>query len=170
MHADAIFSWSSVVEFLSSRRRLLDAVVFSGGEPTLQSALLDAVTEVRKLGFHIGLHTACIAPERFAALLPSLDWVGFDVKSPFSTYRRITGVGGSGDKAPASLRKLLASGIRYEVRTTVHPFLLSPTDLLELKEQLLDLGVENFVVQKFRARGTLSSRLPSVSENTLSFP
>lgn len=164
MHADAIFSWSSVVEFLSSRRRLLDAVVFSGGEPTLQSSLPDAVTEVRKLGFRIGLHTAGIAPERFAALLPSLDWVGFDVKAPFWTYPRITGVEGSGDKALASLRRLIASGIRYEVRTTVHPFLLSPADLLELKAQLLDLGVENFVVQQFSSRGTLSGRLPSVSE------
>ena len=164
LQAEDLISWRSIVEFLQSRRSLLDGVVFSGGEPTLQSALLDAVTEVRKLGFRIGLHTAGIVPERLASLLPLLDWVGFDVKAPFAIYPRITGIEGSGDNALESLRSLLVSGIPHEIRTTVHPFLLSPTDLLELRDQLLYLGIENFVVQQFSPRGTLSGRLPSVSE------
>ncbi len=159
IQADEVISWASVIDFLSSRRGLLDAVVFSGGEPTLQSTLPDAIGEVRALGFRVGLHTAGMAPERFAALLPSLDWVGFDVKAPFAAYPRITGVERSGDKALESLRGLLASRVLYEVRTTVHPSLLSPADMIELKAQLLDLGVENFVVQQFRPQGVLPGRL-----------
>jgi pyruvate formate lyase activating enzyme len=154
-------SWSSVLDFLGSRRNLLDAVIFSGGEPTLQPALLDAIGEVRALGFRVGLHTTGMVPDRFAALLPSLDWVGFDVKAPFAAYPCITGVERSGDKALKSLRSLLASHVPYEVRTTVHPSLLSPTDMLELEAQLIELGVENFVVQQFRMQGVLSGRLPA---------
>lgn len=160
---EGLISWSSVLDFLGSRRNLLDAVVFSGGEPTLQSALLDAIGEVRALGFRVGLHTTGMAPDRFAALLPLLDWVGFDVKAPFATYPRITNVERSGDNALKSLRSLLASCVSYEVRTTVHPSLLSPADMLELKAQLLELGVKHFVVQQFRMQGALPGRLPAAA-------
>lgn len=158
-----MISWASVLEFLANRRGLLDAVVFSGGEPTLQSALLDAIEEVRALGFRVGLHTAGMVPERFAALLPSLDWVGFDVKAPFAAYPRITGIEQSGDKALISLQSLLASHVPYEIRTTVHPALLNPLDLVELRAQLLDLGIKNFVIQQFRMQGALPGRLPAAA-------
>ena len=105
-----------------------------------------------------------MAPERFAALLPWIDWVGFDVKAPFSVYSRITGVEQSGDKALASLRLLLASGIQYEVRTTFHPALLTLADMLELRDQLLALGVTNYVIQRFRSTGTQAGRLPRLPE------
>jgi pyruvate formate lyase activating enzyme len=162
--AEAPISWPAVLAFLESRRGLLDGVVFSGGEPTLQPALLDAIQAVRSLGFRLGLHTAGMAPERFKALLPWLDWVGFDVKAPFSGYFRITGVDKSGIKAIASLRLLLASGIPYEVRTTVHPALLSLTDMLELRDQLLSLGVTHYAVQRFRSAGTRVGRQPQLLE------
>jgi pyruvate formate lyase activating enzyme len=162
--AEQQMSWQDVFAFLESRRGLLDGVVFSGGEPTLQPALLNAVQDVRSLGFRIGLHTAGMAPERFASLLPWIDWVGFDVKAPFHAYSRITGVEHSGDKANASLRLLLASGVPYEVRTTLHPALLTPADMLELRDELLSLGVTHYAVQHFRPAGTRPNRLPPHSQ------
>lgn len=171
MHAETFILWPEILAFLQSRRGLLDAVVFSGGEPTLQPALLDAVHAVRDLGFRVGLHTAGITPERFEALLPWIDWVGFDVKAPFGAYARITGVDGSGDKALASLRLLLTSGIPYEVRTTFHPALLTLADLIELRDQLLSLGVTHDVIQQFRAAGTREGRLlPLPEQQQLNLP
>lgn len=157
-------SWPSILDFLANRRGLLDAAVFSGGEPTLQPALVDAISEVRSLGFRVGLHTSGMAPERFSQVLPSLDWVGFDVKAPFADYARITGVARSGEFALASLQKLLASGVPYEIRTTVHPELLSLDAMYKLKEELLSLGVSHYVVQRFRAQGTCSGCLSSAPE------
>jgi len=150
--ADAPISWSSILD------------IFSGGEPTLQPAILDAVEDVRKLGFRVGLHTAGIMPERFAELLPSLDWVGFDVKASFVDYARITGVERSGEKALESLRSLLASHIPYEVRTTIHPALLSLDDMHKLEEELLAAGVTHYVIQRFRTQGTRPNLLPLASE------
>jgi organic radical activating enzyme len=76
-----LVSWSSILDFLASRRGLLDAVVFSGGEPTLQPAILDAVKDACKLGFRVGLHTAGMNPECFVqsgylldATRPKLLW------------------------------------------------------------------------------------------------
>jgi pyruvate formate lyase activating enzyme len=161
---DQLVSWSSILDFLAGRRGLLDAVVFSGGEPTLQSALFNAVEDVRKLGFRVGLHTAGIVPERFVQLLPVLDWVGFDVKASFADYAHVTGVERSGDKALASLRSLLASDVPYEVRTTVHPAPLSLDDMHKLKGELLSIGVTHYVIQYFRSQGTRPELLPSASE------
>jgi len=154
--------WRDVLAFLESRRGLLDAVVFSGGEPTLQPALLDAVRSVRNLGFRIGLHTAGMTTEQFASLLPLMDWVGFDVKASFSAYSRITGVERSGEIALASLRLLLASGIAYEVRTTLHPALLTLADIAVLRDELLSLGVTHYAVQHFRSTGISANRLAPV--------
>ena len=41
-----LIDWSAVTGFLERRRGLLDAVVFSGGEPTAQRALADAIRKV----------------------------------------------------------------------------------------------------------------------------
>lgn len=161
--APELRAWESVTEFLARRRGLLDGVVFSGGEATLQPALEEAMREVRGMGFRVGLHTAGMAPERFGNVLPLVDWVGFDVKAPFALYARVTGVDGSGERARESLRMLLASGVDYEVRTTVHAALLSVEEMLAVKTELLNFGVENFVVQHFRPQGVRTDRLPQVA-------
>jgi len=75
--------WQVVCELLDKRRGFLEAVVFSGGEPTLHPGLETALQMVRGMGFQTGLHTAGIFPERLTQLLPWLDWVGLDVKAPF---------------------------------------------------------------------------------------
>jgi pyruvate formate lyase activating enzyme len=165
--AEALISWPAVLGFLEKRRGLLDAVVFSGGEPTLQQALLSAVEDARNLGFRIGLHTAGMEPRRLEQLLPLLDWVGFDVKAPFASYARITGVERSGDIACESLRSLLASGLAYEVRTTLHPALLSLSDIGRLKEELLSLGVAHYVLQHFRSPGVRPGVLPSIPQPSI---
>jgi pyruvate formate lyase activating enzyme len=54
------WTWERLEAFLGDRRGLLEAVVFSGGEPTAQPALAEAMQAVRAMGFLIGLHTAGI--------------------------------------------------------------------------------------------------------------
>ncbi|MBI3286166.1 MAG: anaerobic ribonucleoside-triphosphate reductase activating protein, partial [Burkholderiales bacterium] len=117
--------WPHTLELLRRRSGLIDAVVFSGGEPTIDSALPQALQDVQRLGFLCGLHTACIYPRQLKLVLPLLDWVGFDIKAPFADYEKITGVAGSGRNAQACAELILASGVAHECRTTIHPDLLS---------------------------------------------
>jgi len=146
-------SWDDVITVLRRRRALLDGVVFSGGEPTLQVALPDAIREVKALGFRVGLHSAGPYPERLAKILPQIDWIGFDVKAPFDSYDRVTGVPGSGAKACDCLDHILRSGVAYEVRTTVHPRLLDLAMITRLADDLQARGVNNYALQVFRADG-----------------
>lgn len=158
VEGNEMLDWDAVLGFLAARRGLLDGVVFSGGEPTLQRALPDAMKAVRDLGFGVGLHTGGPYPARFAAVLPLCDWVGFDVKAPFAEYRRVTGAASSGDKARESLRLLLASGVAHQVRTTVDPALLDEAAVKRIGAELAALGVATHTLQEFRLAGTRPNR------------
>ncbi|WP_339503126.1 anaerobic ribonucleoside-triphosphate reductase activating protein [Pseudomonas silesiensis] len=159
--------WRRVLAFLQRRQDLLDAVVFSGGEPTLQDALPDAMDEVRALGFRIGLHSAGIKPAAFAKVLAGADWVGFDVKALPEDCQAITRVEGSGSANWRSLEHLLASGVDYECRTTVHWHLFEPARLLVLAQRLSQLGVKRFAVQLVRTERMFDPLLSSDSAQAL---
>ena len=142
-------SWAQVREFLERRRGLLDGVVFSGGEPTSQAAIVSAVREIKAMGLRAGLHTGGAYPARLAELLPHLDWVGFDVKARADDYETITDVPGSSAKTMESLTLLLSSGVDYEVRTTVYPG-LDEDGLCSLARTLAAQGVRRYAVQECR--------------------
>ncbi len=144
------YVWEEIVEFLKARRQFLDAVVFSGGEPTLQKGLSEAMRELKSLGFKIGLHTAGIHPALLRKVLPLVDWIGLDIKAPFALYERITNLPRSGEGVRESARLVLDSKIPYEFRTTVHPHLLSSSELMTLCEEIASMGAKHYALQQFR--------------------
>ena len=77
------FVWEKFLDFLEKRKGILDAVVFSGGEPLWQDGLFDAMNQVKSMGFAVGLHTAGADSKRLEKVLPLVDWIGFDIKVPF---------------------------------------------------------------------------------------
>lgn len=146
------WTWEAVAAWMASRRGLLEGLVFSGGEPLLQEGLPAAVREVRQSGFAVGLHTAGIFPDRLRAVLPEVDWIGFDLKAPFGTYARLTGAPGD-EAARESLRLVVASGKPYEVRCTLDPEWMDAEDLVQMVLQLREAGVPRFVLQPCRTNG-----------------
>lgn len=160
--------WPHVLALLERRVGLIDAVVFSGGEATTDPALRAAILDVRALGFSIGLHTAGTYPRRLADLLPLVDWVGLDVKAPFGSYERITAVSDSGSHALESAEVVLASGVKHEFRTTIHPSLLDEDEILSLAITLSRMGVQNYALQMFRSQGCRDAQLNAVA--TVGYP
>ncbi|PKM44732.1 MAG: anaerobic ribonucleoside-triphosphate reductase activating protein [Gammaproteobacteria bacterium HGW-Gammaproteobacteria-1] len=154
--------WNEVIRFLEGRRGLLDAVVFSGGEPTLQPALEATVDEVKELGFKVGLHTAGIYPRRLAALLPKLDWVGLDVKALPENYPALTGAEGSGESAWESARLLIDSGVAHELRITAHPALTDRRQAESIKTRLRAMGAQRVLEQPCREERMFDPTLTTV--------
>ncbi|MDP2005705.1 MAG: anaerobic ribonucleoside-triphosphate reductase activating protein [Rubrivivax sp.] len=149
--------WPEVLVMLKRRVGLLDGVVFSGGEPTLQRGLPEAVAEVRALGLQTGLHTAGIYPARLTALLPALDWVGFDLKTDLAdgaAHDTLAGARHSAAAVRRSLEALLSSGVDFEIRTTYHPLLISDDALLGMAKMLQGLGVTQWMLQRWQANTT----------------
>jgi len=155
--------WGEVAAFLRTRRGLLDGVVFSGGEPTMQAALPSAMADVRGLGFGVGLHTAGAFPSRLARVLPLVDWVGIDAKAEGSRYAAVTGRERSAEKAARSLAIVLAARdaragterpLDVEVRTTAHPDAIDGAGVRRLGADLVARGAPVWALQTFRTTGS----------------
>ena len=168
--------WADVRALLQTRVGLLDGVVFSGGEPTLDPALPAALHEVRQAGLGTGLHTAGISAARLADLLPLLDWVALDIKAAPAHLPALTGAPGSARESARALELVRHAGVAYELRTTWHAQWLPEPALLALADWLAAQGVHRWVVQCGRPprggpaavmgaplRQALTERLPQVS-------
>ena len=152
MNADTDIVWHKVVDFLGKRKGMLDAVVFSGGEPLAQKGLVSAIKEVKALGYEVGLHTGGYNPSFFREVVKLVDWVGFDIKAPLreDRYKAVTGGIANVEKVKESLNILIESGKNFECRTTCDPRFLSVDDLYEIADCLKDLGVKEYYLQKYR--------------------
>ncbi len=126
---------SQVLEYLRERQGLLDAVVLSGGEPTLQPGLADFIHEIRELGYRVKLDTNGTHPTVLALLLDAglVDYVAMDVKAPPEKYDSICGVSVDHDSIDKSIGLVLSGPVTYEFRTTVVPQLterIKPSKIL----------------------------------------
>lgn len=159
--AATALDWPQVMAFLRTRAGLLDGVVFSGGEPTLQTALSAALDETRSLGFETALHTAGMYPQRLATALPLLDWVGLDIKAPWSRYAAVSAARNSAIPVQESLGLLLASGTPHECRTTWHADLFPVGELVAMALDLAERGVRSWALQAGRVGALAETDLPA---------
>lgn len=146
-------AWEAILARLEACRGKIEGVVFSGGEPTVDRCLPEAVDALRKMGFPVGLHTNGAYPERLASLLPRLDWVGLDLKSDYEHYDALTGAPGSAARVTESARLLVSSGVSHEFRLTWHQSMMS-RDAARLAAHFAHhLGAKRFVLQAFHPAG-----------------
>lgn len=142
--------WSNILTFLAHRQGLLDGVVFSGGEPTIDPGLPDAIAQIRALGFQVGLHTAGVHTRRLVSVLPQVDWIGLDLKAGEAAHDRVTGVPGSAEAGLEALALVAGSGVEVEIRTTFDAELLDDSDLLEMARTVRDVGLQQWTLQRRR--------------------
>lgn len=162
--------WRQIINFLKDRQGFIEGVVFSGGEPCRQASVIEAMAEVRELGFDIAVHTNGFFPEIIekAAEERLLKFVAVDFKAPFSLYPSIAGTN-INEREFARVAEILVSyGISHEYRTTFHPQLFKETDLMNMSEWLLEKKISNYVIQQFRFGEVLDKTLSPVMGNWLS--
>ena len=146
------FVWEKFLDFLGKRQGILDAVVFSGGEPLVQNSLGDAIDDVKAMGYKVALHTGGYRPEAFQKVLPKLDWVGFDIKAPLTAegYKKSTGGYDKIEHVRKSLELLIESGVDFECRTTCDPRVLDIADIYAIADNLSSMGVKTYRLQRYR--------------------
>ena len=145
-------SWEHLLKLLERRKKMLDGVVFSGGEPLVQTNLPQAMDIVKELGFEIGLHSGGYAPDALRKIIDKVSWVGFDIKAPLNSeqYQKATGGVADVQKVKESLQILLSSGVHFECRTTCDPRILQISDIYDIADELSALGVQEYYIQKYR--------------------
>lgn len=158
-----LISEREVLEFLKKRGKLLEGVVITGGEPTLQPDLIDFIKKIKQLGYLIKLDTNGSNPDQLLAISDKrlVDYIAMDIKGPLDKYHRITGTRehrNTGtkidlEKIKKSVEIIKNSGIDYEFRTTVVPTLLDKEDFEKIGRWLK--GTKRYYLQQFRNQKTL---------------
>jgi pyruvate formate lyase activating enzyme len=145
-------SWGKVQEFLLGRRRLLDGVVFSGGECTIHPQVIPLAREIKTMGFELKVDTNGSRPGVIRQLVEEklVDYVALDFKALTEKYWEVTR-SDLFSEFGESLKILLDSSVRFEVRTTVHSDQLTKSDLDKMETWLREKGYSGtYYLQHFR--------------------
>lgn len=144
-------SIAKALEFLQSRRGLLQGVVLSGGECTLHPTIFPLLERAKEYGFEVKIDTNGSRPKVLEALMARqlVDYVALDFKALEHRYHAVTKSGLFADFAE-SLSLLNRSGLPFEVRTTVHSELITHDDLRAMVGFLQQQGYKgNYYIQHY---------------------
>lgn len=152
---------SYVLDHLGQRKQILQGVVISGGEPTLQPDLADFIRKVRAMGLKIKLDTNGSNPDVLQALLSEglLDYVAMDLKGPLPKYDILAGVPVATDQILRSIEMIVSGDVEHFFRTTLVPELINAASLAEIRKLLPDGSFH--IEQEFRREDVLDPLLRS---------
>ena len=158
--------FDDIVSFLKSRIGLIDAVVVSGGEPTLMDDLTEKIEAIRALGYKIKLDSNGTNPDKIKELIDKklIDYIAMDIKNSEDRYAETVGVKNPLiDKIKQSISIIMNSGLDYEFRTTLVAEYHSKESIETMGE--LIKGAKKLYLQKFVDReGVIKKGLHPVEE------
>jgi len=152
---------SVILESLASRTKMLDGLVITGGEPTLQPKLTEFIRDVKALGLLVKLDTNGVHPNIVANLFSEglIDYVAMDLKHTWEKYDNVARTGSPRviENCKTTLEMIQDSGIDHEFRTTVFPGLHTEKDFFDMVGYLKD--EERYFIQETRFTKTLDPNL-----------
>jgi len=152
------YSEQGVINYLIKRKKIIEAVVLSGGEPTLNKNLPKFLQKIKKLGFLVKLDTNGTNPKMLKRLIKEklVDYLAMDLKGPLEKYSQITTRPFNPQLIKKSIKIIKTSGLPYEFRSTILPYFHKITDILKMAK--LITGAEIYYLQKFVPRRDLVNK------------
>lgn len=153
------YSEEQILKFLEKRKKVLDGICFTGGEPTLSAGLVDFIKKVKVLGLKVKLDTNGYNPEALKDLINQnlIDYVAMDIKNSFEKYDLTTGVKFVDvSKIKDSIEFLIRGNVPYEFRTTVVKEFHNVGDFVAIAKLLQ--GCSKYYLQKFEDSDTCITR------------
>ena len=153
---------------LEQRRKFIDGVVVSGGEPTINPELGELLREIKKLGLKVKLDTNGLLPCCLEGLVSRdlVDFVAMDLKTAPQRYGELHNQPVKIDNLLESIRILVEGKIEYEFRTTCVPNLVETEDILAIGEALKGAGL--WVLQQFVASHALEEKYQDLEPHSYS--
>jgi len=147
-------SIEELLEFLKIRKKDLDGVCFTGGEP-LMNIDVDLLVKIKEMGYKIKIDTNGSYPEVLERLidLNLVDFVAMDIKSAPENYEKLTNVNVDLEKIERSVKLIARQVDNYEFRTTV---LEKFHDVIEIKKiaewlnSIVGKKLKKFAIQGFK--------------------
>ena len=146
-----------ISDFLLKRKKQLDGVVITGGEPTIQNDLIEFISEIKNMGFLIKLDTNGSQPKTIQKLINSgsVDYIAMDIKAPLEKYHQLIGVNFDRKAIEKSIELIRSSKIDFEFRTTVVKPFLKLEDLDQIKKII---GNTKYKLQNFVSSSKLVNK------------
>ncbi len=149
--------------FLADRRELIDGVVITGGEPTLQSNLQSTLEQINQLGLKVKLDTNGSRPKTLKKLLTEnlINYIAMDIKAPLNNYSQFNGQELT-KTIKSSIELIKQSTVQYEFRTTVVPT-IHDSEAVDKIGKLIN-GSNQHYIQNFRPKNTLNHEFLEIKE------
>ena len=163
------FSEEEIFEYLNLRKNILDGVVITGGEPTVQKDLKGFIKKIKDLGLLVKLDTNGGNPKVLQELIDEklVDYVAMDIKNIFNKYNITAGKKINLDNIKKSIEILKASKIDYEFRTTIIKEMHSLDDIVSICKLV---GNSKYYLQNFEdSENVLNHSLHGFSREELLF-
>ncbi len=142
---------ATALAMLDARKKFVDAVVVTGGEPCMHKELPKFLSKLKERGFSVKLDTNGCFPNILEECLGSVDYVAMDVKTSPKKYSRL---GAKETKDVLQTMEILKTGkVPYEFRTTLVPDLVDADDISCIGEMVR--GAQNIALQQFIPKDTL---------------
>lgn len=152
---DSEISVSDILEYLETRKKVLDGVCITGGEPLLHKGIFDFIRKVKELGLLVKLDTNGSNCEALKRLVEEglVDYVAMDIKGCPEKYAETIGLENY-DIAEVARSKdyLLQEHVDYEFRTTVVAQFHEVADFEKIGRWIE--GAKNYYLQNFEDHGT----------------
>lgn len=135
------YSEEDILFYLEKRKKCLEGLVITGGEPTLQPDLKDFIIKVKLLGYKVKLDTNGTNPQMVKDLLDNrlVDFIAMDIKAPFDKYEQVCGPVDT-EKVKETMSLIIESKIPYQFRTTYYKEVLNDDDIDKIKSMCPDLS------------------------------
>ncbi len=155
-----------IFDYLDKRKKLLDGVVISGGEPTIQKDLVNFIRIIKEKGFDVKLDTNGTNPEIITELIDKhlVNYIAMDIKTVFDEYEDIIKCKTSINNIKKSVEIILNSNVEYEFRTTIIKDIHDIDKILKI----CDLFKKNYYIQNFELSENVRDKtLKSFSQDEL---
>lgn len=148
----------AALEILDSRKKYVDTVVVTGGEPCMHKELPKFLAKLKSHGFLVKLDTNGFYPDVLEQCLAYVDYVAIDVKTSLGKYKKL----GAADTAPLvkSIELLKSHQVAYEFRTTVVPEIVTAEDIASIGEMVKCSDIH--ALQQFVPSDTLDKRFQTL--------
>ena len=149
---------AAALEILEKRKKFVNAVVVTGGEPCMHKELPKFLAKLKEHDFQVKLDTNGFFPAVLEECLAHADYVAMDVKTCRDKYKLLGAA--DTDAMMRSMEMLKAGNVPYEFRTTVVPELLSAADANCIGEMVK--GSKVHALQQFIPDDTLDKRFQTL--------